>query len=101
MIIPQVYPSIVIGINISSGASITNFMCGSVGSSNIFLPEIMHFFGLMSDFYIRLTNHKPYRNSNITTYPESSENSVTLVQIVIFTCSEYFGRKETQCTPPT
>ena len=48
--IPKVYPSIEIGMKRSSGASIANFLCGSVGSSHICIPNFWHWFGFINDF---------------------------------------------------
>ena len=89
--IPWVDTSIAIGMKRSSEASIPNFLCGSVGSLHIYIPNFRRLFGFISDFYILFTNNKPFRNSSITKSPESSSNAATLVQIVIFTCSVCYG----------
>ena len=92
MIIQKFDPSIVIGMNRSSYASITNLLCGSVGSSHFCILDFWHWFGFISDFSILFTNHKPLPNYSINSSPESSVNKVTPVQIGISTCSVYSGR---------
>ena len=89
MMIPQFDLSDAIWMNRYSDASIPNFLCGSVGSSHIFISNFLRWFGFISDFSILFTNHKPYPNSSIITSPESSVNALTPVHIVIFTCSVY------------
>ena len=91
--VPQVDTSIAIWIKISPDALIANFLCGSVGSSHIFIPKFRHWIRLISDFCIRFPDHKPYQNSNITTFAESIFNAVTPVQVGVFTCSVYYVRK--------
>ena len=91
MLGPQVNPSVAVGMNRSYYASITNFLGGSVGSSNICIPNFRHWFGFIRCFYNMFPNHKPYPNFIITTLSESSVNSMILVQIGIFTCYVYYG----------
>ena len=90
--IPQFDPSIVIGANRSSDASIPSFLCGLVGSSHTWIPHFQYCFGFISDFSIIFTDHKPYPNSGITTSPESSVNTVTPLRIISLICSTYSGR---------
>ena len=89
---PLVDPSVFIRKNRSSDASIPSFLCGSVGSSHIWIPNFWHWFGFISDFYILFTNHKPCKNSSITTSPEPSVKSVTTVHIGKLICSAYSRR---------
>ena len=89
---PQVDNFITVGMKRSSDASTPNLLCGSVGSSHIFISNFWNWFGFISDFSIMFPNHKPCLNSSIATSPESSVNKVTPVQIGIFTCSIYYGR---------
>ena len=72
--------------------SITSFLCGSVGSSHIWIPNFRHWFGFISDFSIIFPNHKPFPKSSITTSPESSVKKATPVYIGKFICSAYYGR---------
>ena len=90
--IPKLYPPIAIGMKLSSENSITNFLCGSVGSLNICIPKFRHWFGFISDFTILFTNHRLFPNSSITNYPKLSSNSVPPMKIGIFTCSLYYRR---------
>ena len=90
--IPQVDTSIFLGINRSSDASINIFLCGSVRSLHIWIPNFQHWFDFVHYFTILFPNHKPCTNSNITAPPESSVNAVTPVHTGIFICSVYSGR---------
>ena len=90
---PQVDTSVSIGIKRSVYASITSFLCGSAGSSPIFIPKCCHGFGLTSDFSMQLPNHRPCQKSRIMNSPESSGKIVTSLQICMFTCSKYSRRK--------
>ena len=91
MMSPQFDPSIGNGMKRYYEASITNFLCGSVGSSHICIPNFWHWFGFISDFFILFTNHKSCPKSSIISSPESSANTVTLAQIGILSCSVYSG----------
>ena len=88
---PQVCPSIAIGIKRSSDASMPKFLCESVDSSHICIPNSWHWYGFFIDFSILFPNHKPYPNYIITTSPISRVNILTPVYIGIFTCSKYSG----------
>ena len=66
----QVHPYITIGMKRSSDASITNLLCGSVGSLHIFYPKLWHWFGFISDFSILFPNHKTCPDSSIITSHE-------------------------------
>ena len=90
--IPQVDPSIIIGVYRSFDASIPSFLCGSVYSSHIWIPNFWHSFGFISDFPILFPNHKTFPNSIIITSSESRVKAVTPVHIGTFIYSAYSGR---------
>ena len=90
--IPQVDPSIVIGMNRSSYDSIISFIYGLVRSSHLWIPNFWHWFGFISDFSIIFPKHKSFPNSSVTTSPESIFKEVTPVHIGTFICSTYHGR---------
>ena len=94
MIIPQVYHSVSIGKKRSSDASITNFLCGSVGYLHLCIPNFRHWIGFISDFPILFPNHKPLPNFSVTTSTESSVNTLTPIHIGIFSSSVYYGKNE-------
>ena len=90
--IPQFDPYVEICMKRSSYESISNFLCGSVGSSHICIPNFQHWFGFIGNFSILFPNHKPFPNPIISTSLESSSNALIPVQICIFTCFVYYGR---------
>ena len=59
---------------------------------SIFLSQtVLPLFGFISDFSVLFPNNKPLPNSSITTSPESSDNAVTPVKVVIFSYAVYSG----------
>ena len=86
---PQVDPFIVIGMNRYSDASIPS---GSVGLSNILIPNFWQWLGFISYFSIIFPKHKPCPNSSINTSPESCVKAVTPVHKAKFICSAYYER---------
>ena len=89
---PHLYPSVAIGMKRCSDAPITNFLCGSVGSSHMCIPKFWHWFRFISIFPILFTKYKPSPKHSIITWPESIVNAVTPEQIGIFTYFVYSGR---------
>ena len=100
MMTPQVDTLISIGTKRSSEYSIPNYLCGSVGSSHICIPNFWHWFEFTGKFSILFPNHKSYPNSSMPTSTESSVNTVTQVHIVILNFLYIIIGMETQCTPP-
>ena len=89
---PQVDPSIFIGMNRYSDASIPRFLCGLVKSSHIWTSKLSALVWVYQWFFILFPNYKPCTNFSITTSPESSVNTVTPVHIGTLICSSYYGR---------
>ena len=95
--IQQVHISIATGMKRYSDTSIPNFLCLSVDSLHICIPKFLHWFGFISDFSILFPNHKPLPKPSINTSPEFSVNSVTSVQIGIFTFLYFMVGMEAHC----
>ena len=89
---PQVCPYTVIRMKSYYDVSIPRFLCGSIGSLHILTPKFWHWFWFYQWFFILFTNHKPCPNYIITTYSESSINTVTHVNLGPLICSAYSGR---------
>ena len=83
---PQVDSYMSIGMKRFFEASITNFLCGSVGSLHIFIPIFWHWSRFISEFPILFPNYKSFPKYSNNTSLEYSVNIVTPVNIIMLIC---------------